>query len=59
MVEAETRVPECLRIMHGARIRHLPVMAARRVTAPVSVRDLRARSSSRNERLLRGLTTSA
>jgi CBS domain-containing protein len=54
-VEPETRVPECLTIMHGARIRHLPVMAAERVAGVLSVRDLTGSLVERHERLLRRL----
>ena len=54
-VEPETRVPECLAIMHGARIRHLPVMAAERVAGVLSVRDLTGSLVERHERLLRKL----
>ena len=54
-VEPETRVPECLTIMHGARIRHLPVMAAERVAGVLSVRDLTGSLIERHERLLRRL----
>ena len=54
-VEPETRVPECLTIMHGARIRHLPVMAAERVAGVLSVRDLTGSLIERHERLLRKL----
>jgi len=54
-VEPETRVPECLTIMHGARIRHLPVMAAERVAGVLSVRDLMGSLIERHERLLRRL----
>lgn len=54
-VAPETRVPECLTIMHGARIRHLPVMAAERVAGVLSVRDLTGSLIERHERLLRRL----
>ena len=54
-VEPETRVPECLSVMHGARIRHLPVMAAHRVAGVLSVRDLTGSLIERHERLLRKL----
>jgi CBS domain-containing protein len=54
-VEPETRVPECLSVMHGARIRHLPVMAAGRVAGVLSVRDLTGSLIERHERLLRKL----
>ena len=54
-VEPETRVPECLTLMHGARIRHLPVMAAERVAGVLSVRDLTGSLIERHERLLRKL----
>ena len=54
-VEPESRVPDCLAIMHGARIRHLPVMAAARVAGVLSVRDLTGSLIERHERLLRRL----
>ena len=54
-VEPETRVPECLTIMHGARVRHVPVMAAERVAGVLSVRDLTGSLVERHERLLRRL----
>ena len=54
-VEPETRVPECLTIMHGARIRHLPVMAAKSVAGVLSIRDLTGSLIERHERLLRRL----
>jgi CBS domain-containing protein len=50
-----TRVPECLSIMHDARIRHLPVMAGPRVAGVLSVRDLTGSLIERHERLLRML----
>jgi CBS domain-containing protein len=54
-VEPDTRVPECLTIMHGARIRHLPVMAAARVAGVLSMRELTGSLIERHETLLRKL----
>jgi CBS domain-containing protein len=54
-VSPETPVPECLSLMHRARIRHLPVLAAQRVIGVLSVRDLTGSLIERHERLLRKL----
>jgi CBS domain-containing protein len=54
-VSPETRVTECLTLMHRARIRHLPVLDAQRVTGVLSVRDLTGSLIERHERLLRKL----
>jgi CBS domain-containing protein len=54
-VEPETALPDCLAIMHGARIRHLPVIAAERVAGVLSVRDLTGSLIERHEKLLRRL----
>ena len=54
-VEPQARVPECLTVMYGARIRHLPVMAAERVAGVLSVRDLTGSLIGRHEQLLRRL----
>jgi CBS domain-containing protein len=54
-VTPETKVPECLMIMHGARIRHLPVVEGGRVIGVLSVQDLMGSLIERHERLLRRL----
>jgi CBS domain-containing protein len=54
-VAPETKVPECLVIMHRARIRHLPVVKRDRVIGVVSVQDLTGSLIERHERLLRRL----
>jgi CBS domain-containing protein len=54
-VEPDTRMPECLTIMHGAHIRHLPVMAAERVAGVLSMRELTGSLIERHEKLLRKL----
>ena len=51
----ETRVPECLVIMHTNGIRHLPVMSGGSVHGVLSVRDLMGSLIERHERLLRRL----
>ena len=54
-VAPETKVPECLMIMHRARIRHLPVVKGGRVIGVLSVQDLMGSLIERHERLLRRL----
>ena len=54
-VAPETKLPECVTLMHRSRIRHLPVMAAERVAGVLSVRDLMGSLIERHERLLRRL----
>ena len=49
----ETTVPDCLTLMHGSRIRHLPVVRAAAVLGVLSVRDLMGSLIERHERLLR------
>ena len=54
-VHPETKVSECVSLMHRERIRHLPVMSGERVVGVLSVRDLMASLIERHERLLRKL----
>ena len=54
-VAPETTVPECIALMHGRRIRHLPVVHSTSVLGVVSVRDLMGALIERHERLLRRL----
>ena len=53
-VAPETTVPECIALMHGSRIRHLPVVSTS-VLGVLSVRDLMGALIERHERLLRRL----
>jgi len=54
-VALETKVPECMMLMHASRIRHLPVVSGDRVLGVLSVRDLMGSLLERHERLLRRL----
>jgi len=54
-VAPETKVPECVVLMHRERIRHLPVLSGRAVLGVLSVRDLTGSLIERHERLLRRL----
>ena len=54
-VVPETKVPECIALMHGSRIRHLPVLSGATVLGVLSVRDLMGSLIERHERLLRRL----
>jgi CBS domain-containing protein len=54
-VAPATKVPECLVVMHHARIRHLPVVKAGRVLGVLSMQDLTGSLIERHERLLRRL----
>ena len=51
----ETVAPECIALMHGCRIRHLPVVSSGSVLGVLSVRDLMGALIERHERLLRRL----
>jgi CBS domain-containing protein len=51
-VAPETKVPEWVTLMHGERIRHLPVTEGDTVQGVLSVRDLMASLIERHERLL-------
>ena len=54
-VRPETKVQECIALMHASRIRHLPVTSGGTVLGVVSVRDLMGALVERYERLLRRL----
>ena len=54
-VVPETKVPDCLLLMHLERIRHLPVVSGGPLLGVLSVRDLTASLIERHERLLRRL----
>ena len=54
-VAPETKLPECLALMHRERIRHLPVVSDGAVLGVLSVRDLMGSLIERHERLLRRL----
>jgi CBS domain-containing protein len=54
-VVPETKIPECVMLMHEKGIRHLPVLSAGRVAGVLSVRDLMGALIERHERLLRRL----
>jgi CBS domain-containing protein len=54
-VTPETKIPECVMLMHEQGIRHLPVLSAGRVAGVLSVRDLMGALIERHERLLRRL----
>ena len=51
----ETKVPECIAIMHAIHIRHLPVTSGETLLGVLSVRDLMGSLLKRYERLLRRL----
>lgn len=54
-VGPQTKVPECVLLMHRERIRHLPVVNDGTVLGILSVRDLMGSLIERHERLLRRL----
>jgi CBS domain-containing protein len=54
-VAPETLAPECISLMHGCHIRHLPVVSSGSVLGVLSVRDLMGALIERHERLLRRL----
>lgn len=54
-VAPETKIPECVMLMHEKGIRHLPVLSAGKVAGVLSVRDLMGALIERHERLLRRL----
>ena len=54
-VAPETKVSECVMLMHRGRIRHLPVASGGTVHGVLSVRDLMGALIERHERLLRRL----
>lgn len=54
-VAPETKLLECMMLMHAIRVRHLPVVSSDRVLGVLSVRDLMGALLKRHERLLRRL----
>lgn len=54
-VATETKVPDCLLLMHLEHIRHLPVVSDGPLLGVLSIRDLTASLIERHERLLRRL----
>ena len=54
-VAPDSKVPECVALMHRERIRHLPVVSRGSVIGVLSVRDLMGSLIERHERLLRRL----
>jgi CBS domain-containing protein len=54
-VAPETKLPECVMLMHREHIRHLPVVSGGAVLGVLSVRDLMGSLIERHERLLRRL----
>jgi CBS domain-containing protein len=54
-VAPETKLPECVMLMHREHIRHLPVASGGAVLGVLSVRDLMGSLIERHERLLRRL----
>jgi len=54
-VAPESKIPECVTLMHEKNIRHLPVMRGNEVMGVLSVRDLMGALIMRHERLLRQL----
>ena len=54
-VTADTKLPECMELMHRGRFRHLPVVTGGAVVGVLSLRDLTASLIERHELLLRRL----
>jgi CBS domain-containing protein len=54
-VAPETRLPECMMLMHHEHIRHVPVLSRGAVLGVLSIRDLMGSLIERHERLLRRL----
>jgi len=52
-VPPQSKITECIMLMHDKDIRHLPVMRASEVIGVLSVRDLMGALIERHERLLR------
>jgi CBS domain-containing protein len=52
-VPPETKIPECVRLMHEKLTRHLPVVRGQEVIGVLSVRDVMGALVERHERLLR------
>ena len=54
-VTPDSKVPQCVALMHEKNIRHLPVLRGNEVVGVLSVRDLMGALIERHERLLRRL----
>ena len=54
-VAPESKITECITLMHSKNIRHLPVMRGSELAGVLSVRDLMGALIERHERLLRRL----
>jgi CBS domain-containing protein len=54
-VQPQTKIPECVVLMHDRNIRHLPVTRGNEVVGVLSVRDIMGALIERHERLLRRL----
>lgn len=52
-VPPQSKIPECIMLMHAKGIRHLPVVSGNAVVGVLSVRDLMGALIERHERLLR------
>ena len=54
-VRPDSKIPECITLMHAKSVRHLPVLRDAEVVGVLSVRDLMGALIERHERLLRRL----
>jgi CBS domain-containing protein len=52
-VPPQSKIPECIMLMHAKGIRHLPVVSGNAIIGVLSVRDLMGALIERHERLLR------
>jgi CBS domain-containing protein len=52
-VPPQSKIPECIMLMHAKGIRHLPVLSRNAIVGVLSVRDLMGALIERHERLLR------
>jgi CBS domain-containing protein len=52
-VPPQSKIPECIMLMHAKGIRHLPVVSGNALIGVLSVRDLMGALIERHERLLR------
>jgi CBS domain-containing protein len=52
-VPPQSKIPECIMLMHAKGIRHLPVLSRDAIVGVLSVRDLMGALIERHERLLR------
>jgi CBS domain-containing protein len=52
-VAPQSKIPECIMLMHAKGIRHVPVVSRNAVIGVLSVRDLMGTLIERHERLLR------